>query len=234
MNSKDFFIDEKINSKWKNKSGIYVIECPVLSKEYGKQMAKVGYATHSLYTRVADYRTAYSVIPFKIHCLYHIPEKVKYKRVQYARISENILHKTLEKERVLGTNEWFIDFKKIMSCVNQLRKNHLKYIESSKDWDIYNPYQDKMYNKRIYLFEEEKVFPKGTVTKLEARYQPERGHKRIIGLTGAIDRNNKLEEGVIDKYKIKKKTYMILLNNGEEIEINEENIDKFVKMELKF
>lgn len=229
MNSKEFFDNDRFNSKWKNISGIYIIENPVLSAEYGEQINKIGYASHSLYTRIADYRTAYGPIPFKIHAIYHIPEKVKYKRVQYARICEKILHETLKDEKVKQTNEWFVNFKKIMTCFNQLRANHLKEIDGSKDWPIFNKYRSGAYTKKIKLVDEEKIFPSGTITKLLSRFQPDR-QKKIVGMKGAVDKDNQIIDGVVISYD---EYYKIKLENGEKLKVSIDDIDAFVKRELK-
>ena len=64
MDSTLFFKDNTINSLYKDKSGLYVIEQPLFSKELGYPVYKIGYAKNSLYVRISDYRTAYGLIPF--------------------------------------------------------------------------------------------------------------------------------------------------------------------------
>jgi hypothetical protein len=90
MNSTDFFSEE--GNKWKKKAGLYCLEQPALSKEAGKGIYKVGYARNSLYTRMSDYRSAYSIVPFKIYCLMEIPSGVWGKRSGYTLLSEQRVH----------------------------------------------------------------------------------------------------------------------------------------------
>ena len=91
MNSIDFFETE--GKQWKGKSGIYCIEQPALSEYKGKKLFKVGYARHSIYTRMSDYRSAYGVVPFTIYALIEIPSGVFGKRSGYTLLSKQILHR---------------------------------------------------------------------------------------------------------------------------------------------
>ena len=55
--------------------GLYIIEQP-LFRYKGKEVYKVGYARDSLYKIVRDYKTAYGIIPFKIHLLWVVPSGI--------------------------------------------------------------------------------------------------------------------------------------------------------------
>jgi hypothetical protein len=73
MDSEVFF--EKEQAKRKGKKGLYVIECPLFSSScVGKPnedpVYKVGYVYQSLAVRIADYRTHYGKIQFKIHVIW--------------------------------------------------------------------------------------------------------------------------------------------------------------------
>ena len=108
MDSELFFKDDKFNSQFKNKPGVYIIEQPVFTKYVGYPVFKVGFAKNRLYTRISNYRTAYGLVPFKIHLLYLIPMKVQNKRVLYTYLTERVIQQTL-KNYGFWTNrgEWF-------------------------------------------------------------------------------------------------------------------------------
>jgi len=72
MDSFNFFKNEKINKNFKGKSGIYILENKLFSDQLGYGVFKIGYARRSLYNRLLNYRTAYGLIPFKIHALYKV------------------------------------------------------------------------------------------------------------------------------------------------------------------
>ena len=69
----------------------------------------------SLYKRIRDYKTAYGVIPFKIHVMWAVPEKVLHKRANFALLTEGIIHKSLHAECAMmdenykQNGEWFYD-----------------------------------------------------------------------------------------------------------------------------
>ena len=140
MDSTLFFKDSSINSIYKNKSGLYVIEQPLFSEKLGYAVYKVGYAKNSLYTRVGDYRTAYGLIPFKIHALYCVPNGVKNKRVNYARWQELVIQETLRNlGKYTNTGEWFKDLDTIISVFLSLRQKHIEEIPSSLKWNFWIP-----------------------------------------------------------------------------------------------
>jgi hypothetical protein len=140
MDSTLFFKDNNINSIYKDKSGLYVIEQPLFSEKLGYAVYKVGYARNSLYIRIADYRTAYGLIPFKIHALYCVPNGVKNKRVNYARWQELVVQETLRNHNK-GTvaREWFKDIDMIISVFLSLRQKHIEEISSSIKWNFWIP-----------------------------------------------------------------------------------------------
>ena len=140
MDSTLFFKDKDINSLYKDKSGLYVIEQPVFSEKLGYAVYKIGYARNSLYTRISDYRTAYGLIPFKIHALYCVPNGVKNKRVNYSRWQEIVIHQTLKDlGKYTGTGEWFKDLDTIISTFLTLRQKHVEDIDSSVKWNFWIP-----------------------------------------------------------------------------------------------
>lgn len=155
MDSTLFFKDKEFNSLFKNKSGLYVIEQELFSTVNGRPVFKIGYARHSLYTRISQYRTAYGLIPFTIHALYCIPEKVQYKRVNYAHLCERIIQETLkENGRWTKEGEWFYDMDMIMNCLFALRKKNSK-IRNADDWVFWDVYDGKA--KRIKLVDDETI-----------------------------------------------------------------------------
>lgn len=156
MDSTFFFEKSDINSAFKNKSGLYIIEQPLFSKELGYPVYKVGYARISLYTRISNYRTAYGPISFKIHALYNVPNGVHSKRVVYASLQERVLRSTLEKLGKNVTGEWFKDIEVILNVLLTLRKKHEKEIPKSKDWVFFTAKRLSFKgNKKINLENEE-------------------------------------------------------------------------------
>jgi hypothetical protein len=165
MNSEDFFKDKEFNGKWKNKSGIYIIECPLFTNYVGYPVYKTGYARHSLYTRISNYRTAYGLVPFKIHLLYLVPEKLIGQRVNYANLTERVLQETARKYgEYSGVGEWYKNISLLLSIVYTIREDHLKRHKKSSNWEMYS--FQKLYPslKNIDLIPEEEI--KGTFKDL--------------------------------------------------------------------
>ena len=96
MNSEDSF-KSKVGNDLKHQQGMYCLEQPLFKKD-GKRLFKIGYARDSLYKRIRDYKTAYGVIPFTIHILWAVPEKVVHRRANFALLTESIIHKSLYQE----------------------------------------------------------------------------------------------------------------------------------------
>jgi hypothetical protein len=136
MNSEFFFKNEYKN--WSGKPGIYCIEQEALSKQLGKRLFKVGYASHSISTRISDYRSAYGGISFKIYCLIQIPSGVFGKRGGYTLLSEQRLHKQLrEDNKGAGMNEWYFDLDHIMAVIYSLYIELIGTIDIAKKWETF-------------------------------------------------------------------------------------------------
>jgi hypothetical protein len=129
MNSEDFFKND-IGNQLKHHQGIYCLEQPLFKKE-GKRIFKIGYARDNLYKRIRDYKTAYSVIPFTIHLLWAVPEKVVHKRANFALLTETIIHKSLyqecamKDEDFIQNGEWFYEIKKIVGTMKNIREGYI-------------------------------------------------------------------------------------------------------------
>ena len=128
MNSEDFF-KSKLGNDLKHQQGIYCLEQSLFKKD-GKRLFKIGYARDNLYKRIRDYKTAYSVIPFTIHLLWAVPEKVVHKRANFALLTESIIHKSLHEECAMKdedykqNGEWFFDIKKIVATIKNIREGY--------------------------------------------------------------------------------------------------------------
>ena len=130
MESEVFFKDEQ--AKWKGKKGLYVIECPLFSspcagKPNEEPVYKVGYAYQSLAVRIADYRTHYGKIQFKIHLIWEVPNPPGY-RVNFALQTEQRIHKTLhdlKKSTGEKTKEWFKDLPVIKDVILSIRNEYI-------------------------------------------------------------------------------------------------------------
>ena len=160
MNSIDFFETE--GKQWKGKAGIYCIEQPAFSKLNGKKLFKVGYARHSLYTRMSDYRSAYGVIPFIIHCLIEIPAGVMGKRAGYTLLNEQRIHKQLDDDgENAGANEWYFNFHHIMNVMYSLYVELVGTISYAKNWNAF--FGDKKSRFRILKLIDEKDIKKSRI-----------------------------------------------------------------------
>jgi hypothetical protein len=145
MNS-EYFFKSDIGNKLKHQQGIYCLEQPLFRKD-GKRIFKIGYARDNLYKRIRDYKTAYSVIPFTIHILWAVPEKVVHKRANFALLTESIIHKSLYHECAMKdedykqNGEWFFDIKKIVATVKNIREGYKEdEVKNVDDWFIwFNP-----------------------------------------------------------------------------------------------
>ena len=128
MNS-EYFFKSDIGNEMKHKQGIYCLEQPLFRKD-GKRIFKIGYARDNLYKRIRDYKTAYSVIPFTIHLLWAVPEKVVHKRANFALLTESIIHKSLYEECAMKdedykqNGEWFFEIKKIVATIKNIREGY--------------------------------------------------------------------------------------------------------------
>ena len=127
MNSEDFWGAE--SKKWWKVSGIYVIENELFSEKLNKRIFKIGmaFAGKGLGGRLADYRTAYGLIPFKIHLIWEVPNPPGY-RVNFALQTEQRIHKTLKdlkKSTGEKTKEWFYDLPVIKDVILSIRNEYM-------------------------------------------------------------------------------------------------------------
>ena len=145
MNSEDFF-KSKVGNELKHKQGIYCLEQPLFRKN-GKRLFKIGYARDNLYKRIRDYKTAYGVIPFTIHILWAVPEKVVHRRANFALLTETIIFKSLYQECAMidedykQNGEWFYDIKKIVATIKNIKEGYKDDVIGDTDgWYFYiNP-----------------------------------------------------------------------------------------------
>lgn len=167
MESEKFFSDKDFNNKWKGKSGIYIIENQLFTKYVGYPTYKVGYARYSLATRIRDYKTAYGLVPFRIHAIYEIPEKIIGKRVNYAHLTERVLQETARKYgEWSGVGEWYKDLPLLLNILFTIREKHLKEIKKANNWEFYT-YVDKSNSLNKIDLVDEKVIT-GTFKDLVA------------------------------------------------------------------
>jgi hypothetical protein len=147
----EYFFKSSIGNDLKTKPGLYVIEQPLFQKN-GKHIYKIGYARDNLYKRVRDYKTAYGPVPFIIHVLWAVPEKVYHERANFAHLTEARLHKSLARECAMKdedfkqNGEWFYDIKRIVSTVKNLQEEY-KYdnVFNNTEWYIwFNPEYDNL------------------------------------------------------------------------------------------
>lgn len=211
MNSIDFFKDTEFNSKFKNKAGIYVIENPLFTEYLGYPVYKIGYARHSLYTRVQDYRTAYGLVPYKIHLLYLIPQKVSGKRVLYTYLTERIIQETLRRmDFWTGRGEWFKEIGIIMNVIQEVRRKHLSEIKASKNWLFWSPKPIGESVKKIKLVDEKEI--SGVFKDLIA------GRRLRSNVNEDPNEDEEFEEVIINNKRLKMPT-KIINEEGEEEDI---------------
>jgi hypothetical protein len=131
--------------------GLYIIEQP-LFRYKGKEVYKVGYARDSLYKRVRDYKTAYGIIPFKIHLLWGVPSGIVGSRALLTLLTETLIHKSLRNELVMVdeegemAGEWFFDLPKIIITFNYLKEKYKEKYGNDKVsswfWFVNNKYEN--------------------------------------------------------------------------------------------
>jgi len=169
MDSNTFFKKENpIREQYKQKSGIYVLEQPVI-KYNGARCFKVGMAeasTKGLSGRIANYRTAYGPAPFVIHLLWEIPKIVGGISRLYYNVEQHI-HAILRlnSRAVQGTNEWFVDLNFIISIIQEVKRIINKSLSVKMDWrfhDFSNYKPLKISERRMgNVYEILKQTPKG-------------------------------------------------------------------------
>ena len=176
MDSEEFFYKEqadgvKMVTKWYSTPGIYVIENP-LFKYKGKKIYKIGMSGDGkgLGGRITDYRTAYGVIPFKIHLLWEVNHVGGY-GIHFVLKTETAIHNTL-KEYDIGlwggenAKEWFCDLPTIMNVILTLRDDYILDMKSTNvsNWKLETPVRLGRWKKGIRTSEREKDILKGIST----------------------------------------------------------------------
>lgn len=130
MNSHDFFFNNFkdkdgmiLKEKFNNKTGIYVIEQPLIKFE-NQRVFKVGMADSAgLTRRLADYNTAYGPASFVIHLLWAIPKVIN----SISRLNYNVeqhIHKSLiesKKQVSSKAKEWFVDLPLILAYIYKIK-----------------------------------------------------------------------------------------------------------------
>lgn len=158
MDSNQFFEDKDFNSRWKGKSGIYILECPLFTKYTGYPVFKTGFAKDSLYTRISNYRTAYGLVPFKIHLLYHIPQGIRNVRPNYANLTERVLQETARKYgEYAGVGEWFKELPLLLNICFTIRTDHFKRHKQAGKWDFWTMEKYNESLKEIELVSEDEI-----------------------------------------------------------------------------
>ena len=139
MNS-EYFFKSDIGNALKTQQGIYCLEQPLFRKD-GKRIFKIGYARDSLYKRVRDYKTAFGPVPFIIHLLWAVPEKVVHKRANFALLTETIIHKSLYQECAMKdedykqNGEWFYEIKKIIATIKNIQEGYIyEDVKNADKW----------------------------------------------------------------------------------------------------
>jgi len=158
MNSFEFFNNDDFNKRWKNKSGIYILENPLFTVYTKYPVYKIGFAKDSLYTRISNYKTAYGLVPFKIHLLYEVPQGIRNMRPNYANLTERVLQETATRYGLwAGIGEWFKELPLLMNIASTVRDYHLaKHLQAVK-WDYWvgDKYYDSL--KEIVLAPEDEI-----------------------------------------------------------------------------
>jgi len=176
MNSEDFFykIEEdgkKMVTKWYETSGIYVIENP-LFKYKGKRIFKIGMSGDGkgIGGRIGDYRTAYGVIPFKIHLLWEVRHPGGW-GINFVLKTETAIQNTLKEYDISlwgGENakEWFCDLPTIMNVILTLRDDYILHMKTTNvsNWRLETPVRLGRWKKGIRTSEREMDILKGVST----------------------------------------------------------------------
>lgn len=167
MDSEKFFDDKVFTKKFKEKSGVYIVENPLFTKYLGYPVYKIGYARRSLYTRIGDYRTCYGLVPFKIHAIYCVPEKILNQRVNFANLTERVIQKTaLKYGEYTGRGEWYKELPLLLNILFTVREDHKKRFKNAKNWEFYTHQKQGVSLREIELVPEEEI--KGTFKDLKA------------------------------------------------------------------
>lgn len=158
MDSNQFFDDENFKAKWKGKSGVYILENPLFTKYTGFPVFKIGFAKDSLYTRISNYRTAYGLVPFKIHLLYHIPQGIRNVRPNYANLTERVLQETARQYgEYAGVGEWFKELPLLLNIAFTVREDHLKRHKQAVKWEFWTLQEKRNSLRPIELVSEDEI-----------------------------------------------------------------------------
>ena len=159
MDSQTFFDDKEFNGKFKGKSGIYIVEQPVFTKYIGYPVYKIGFGSN-LYVRISNYRTMYGLVPFKIHCLYAIPQGIfgGGSRTNHANLMEKMIQRTATKYgEFTGVGEWYKNLTLLMSIVSTIREVHLLKFKDASKWEFYHQQHNVRSLKKIDLVLEKDI-----------------------------------------------------------------------------
>lgn len=177
MDSEEFFYKPepdgvKMVTKWFETSGIYVIENP-LFKYKGKRIFKIGMSGdgQGIGGRMTNYRTAYGVIPFKIHLLWEV-RSVGGWGINFVKKTETAIHNTLieyDEDLWAGARatEWFCDLSTIMNVILTLRDDYIVDMPAHinvSNWKLFVHQRLGRIKKGIRTSEREKEILKGIST----------------------------------------------------------------------
>ena len=164
MDSFEFFSDTEFNAKFKGlkTSGVYIIEQEIFTISTKVPVYKVGYARKSLYNRISNYRTAYGLVPFKIHALYLVPEKVIGSPPNYANLTERVIQETARKYgEYAGIGEWFKNLPLLLNILLAVRDKHKELHKNKKinldKWGFYTFQKISKSIKKIDLVDEKTI-----------------------------------------------------------------------------
>lgn len=162
MDSTAFFSNKEFNSKFKGlkSSGVYIIEQPIFTIDTKYPVFKIGYARNSLYTRISNYRTAYGLVPFKIHALYLVPEKVIGSPPNYANLTERVIQETARKYgEYAGVGEWFKNLPLLLNILSTVRDKHMRVHKNTnvEKWGFYTFEKISKSVRNIELVDEKSI-----------------------------------------------------------------------------
>ena len=176
MDSEVFFYTKEADgetmvTKWFKTAGIYVIENP-LFKHKGKRIFKIGMSGdgQGVGGRMTNYRTAYGVIPFKIHLLWEVRHSGGW-GINFVLKTETAIQNTLKEYDISlwgGENakEWFCDLPTIMNVILTLRDDYILHMKTTNvsNWRLETPVRLGRWKKGIRTSEREMDILKGVST----------------------------------------------------------------------
>ena len=177
MDSTQFFYTaepdgEMLVTKWFKTAGVYVIENPLFTHN-GERIFKIGMSGdgQGLGGRMTNYRTAYGVIPFKIHLLWAVGHPGGW-GINFVKKTEKAIHNTLiEYDRSLWAGErateWFGNLDAIMNVILTLRDDYIVDMPAHinvSNWKLLVHERLARWKKGIRTNEREKQILKGIST----------------------------------------------------------------------